>query len=391
MWTCYEAVHAVTYFTPESREALEAAGLRGFWRGYFAGRAAPLGPVAAAPVTALFFNFAPSMVGRALPDVWSRAAPQEVLRARRAGATAALRRLVGGVDVAVEEAAALAELAVAHADTAGRALAAANAALAVAHADTAAALPAGALPAADAALPANAAVPSAAANAAVPSAAANAAVPSAAALAAADTAVPSAAVLAAANAAVPSAAALAAADTAVPSAAALAAANAAVPSAAALAAANGAVPAGEAEPLARLWQAATTLREHRGDGHVAALVAAGFTGCQALVLRSALDGNSEMYQQARGWTGEQWAAARDELIGRGWLDGGGQPTATGRDAYREVEDTTDRIAAGPWRELGSERTERLAGLLQPMVYAVSAALPFPNPVGLPRPRDARPR
>jgi hypothetical protein len=381
MWTCYEAVHAVTYFTPESREALEAAGLRGFWRGYFAGRAAPLGPVAAAPVTALFFNFAPSMVGRALPDVWSRAAPQEVLRARRAGATAALRRLVEGMDAAVEETTALAELAVAHADTAGRALAAANAALAVAHADTAAALPAGALPAADAALPANAAVPSAAALAA-----ANAAVPSAAALAAADTAVPSAA----ANAAVPSAAALAAAGTAVPSAAALAAALAAA-NAAALAAANAALATGEAEPLARLWQAATTLREHRGDGHVAALVAAGFTGCQALVLRSALDGNSELYQQARGWTGEQWAAARDELIGRGWLDGGGQPTATGRDAYREVEDTTDRIAAGPWRELGSERTERLAGLLQPMVYAVSAALPFPNPVGLPRPRDARPR
>jgi hypothetical protein len=279
MWTCYEAVHAVTYFTPESREALEAAGLRGFWRGYFAGRAAPLGPVAAAPVTALFFNFAPSMVGRALPDVWSRAAPHEVLRARRAGATAALRRLLEGVDAAVEEAAALAELAVAHADTAGRALAAANAA------------------------------------------------------------------------------------------------------------ASG----GEAEPLARLWQAATTLREHRGDGHVAALVVAGLTGCQALVLRSALDGNSELYQQARGWTGEQWAAARDELIDRGWLDGGGQPTATGRDGYREVEDSTDRIAAGPWRELGTERTERLAGLLQPMVYAVSTALPFPNPVGLPRPRDARPR
>ena len=44
MWTLFEPIHAVTYFAPEARAALEEAGLRGFWRGYFAGRAAPLGP-----------------------------------------------------------------------------------------------------------------------------------------------------------------------------------------------------------------------------------------------------------------------------------------------------------------------------------------------------------
>jgi helix-turn-helix protein len=40
MWTLFEPVHAVTYFAPEARSAFEQAGLRGFWRGYFAGRAA---------------------------------------------------------------------------------------------------------------------------------------------------------------------------------------------------------------------------------------------------------------------------------------------------------------------------------------------------------------
>jgi len=44
IWTLFEPVHAVTYFAPEARSAFEDAGLRGFWRGYFAGRAAPLGP-----------------------------------------------------------------------------------------------------------------------------------------------------------------------------------------------------------------------------------------------------------------------------------------------------------------------------------------------------------
>ena len=43
MWTLFEPVHAVIYFAPEARVAFEEAGLRGFWRGYFAGRAAPLG------------------------------------------------------------------------------------------------------------------------------------------------------------------------------------------------------------------------------------------------------------------------------------------------------------------------------------------------------------
>ena len=52
LWALVEPVHDVTYFSPQSRAAFEAAGLRGFWRGYFAGRAAPLGAVAAAPVTA---------------------------------------------------------------------------------------------------------------------------------------------------------------------------------------------------------------------------------------------------------------------------------------------------------------------------------------------------
>jgi hypothetical protein len=72
-----------------------------------------------------------------------------------------------------------------------------------------------------------------------------------------------------------------------------------------LAAANAALPAPD-DALARLWQAATVLREHRGDGHFAALVTAGIDGCEALVLRCALDLRREDVQPARGWTDEQW-------------------------------------------------------------------------------------
>lgn len=134
LWALIEPVHDVTYFSPQARAAFEAAGLRGYWRGYFAGRAAPLGAVGAAPVTAIFYVFAPHMVGRALPDVWARAEPAAALDARLAGAVEALTATaaqVGVGDAALAEAADLVSAAAAGVQTVGRPLAAANAALPV--------------------------------------------------------------------------------------------------------------------------------------------------------------------------------------------------------------------------------------------------------------------
>ena len=80
---------------PRSVEAEAALGLKGFWMGYFSGRAAPMGAVGPAVVVATFFNFAPWMVERALPDAWAIASPAEVLptalRRRRPGAARAAR------------------------------------------------------------------------------------------------------------------------------------------------------------------------------------------------------------------------------------------------------------------------------------------------------------
>ncbi len=85
LWTLIEPIHAITYFAPESQQAFEDVGLRGFWRGYFGGRAAPLGAVGAGAVTALFFGFHPSFVDRAVPDVWTRCSPADALAARLDG------------------------------------------------------------------------------------------------------------------------------------------------------------------------------------------------------------------------------------------------------------------------------------------------------------------
>src|SRR6201990_176125 len=88
----FEPVHAVTYFAPEARAALDALGYRGFWMGYFAARSAPLGIVSPEVVTATFYNFAPERVAKALPSAWQIAGPDAALRARQDSAVEALRR-----------------------------------------------------------------------------------------------------------------------------------------------------------------------------------------------------------------------------------------------------------------------------------------------------------
>src|SRR5215472_14676117 len=166
MWATLETLHDVTYFAPEVRATGMALGLRGFWLTYFAFRAAPLGPVPAAPVVAMFAGFHPGTVARALPESWSRTTPRACLEARAAVSAAALSD--AGVDPeACGRAAAVLTPVAAAVDPTGRPLGAANAALDL-----------------------------------------------------------------------------------------------------------------PGDPLGRIWQLATTLREHRGDGHIAALVTEGITGLQ---------------------------------------------------------------------------------------------------------------
>jgi hypothetical protein len=124
----FEPVHAVTYFAPESRTALEGLGFRGFWMGYFAARSAPFGVVPTEVVTAAFYNFAPERVAKALPAVWEIASPADALRVRQDSAVAALRRY-GVTDDDARIAANLAAKAARTAPLDGRPLYAANLAL----------------------------------------------------------------------------------------------------------------------------------------------------------------------------------------------------------------------------------------------------------------------
>jgi hypothetical protein len=143
------------------------------------------------------------------------------------------------------------------------------------------------------------------------------------------------------------------------------------------------------EPHLRLWHAVTMVREHRGDGHVAALVSGGLDGCEAHVALAATGEvpRSEL-QPNRGWSDDDWADAQDRLRRRGLVDENGLLTREGRELRDWVEDRTDELAVAPWRSIGAEKSERLLTLLEGPVRLVldGGGVPFPNPMGLP---DAR--
>ncbi|RPF30073.1 hypothetical protein EDD96_6630 [Streptomyces sp. Ag109_G2-6] len=152
-----------------------------------------------------------------------------------------------------------------------------------------------------------------------------------------------------------------------------------------LAAANAALAWPDAPHLV-LWQAATILREHRGDGHVAALLAAGLDPVEALVSFAAVGAAPEETFQSRQWSAPHWAAARERLVERGLLEPHGPATATaaGHALRAQVERRTDELAAGPCEALGSESLTRLAALLGDFWVAVigSGLLPMTTTLGI---------
>ncbi|WP_433790427.1 SCO6745 family protein [Actinoplanes sp. CA-252034] len=261
-WRVTEPLHAMIYFVPEAPERYAAFGIRPM-DGYFGSRGAAFGPVGPGIVAATFYNFNPARVARALPAVWSKASPEQLLAARLDAADAALTRglgveVVNGPEVA--EAAALARRAAEKAVTLphGRPLFAAHAAL----------------PWPD-------------------------------------------------------------------------------------------------RPHLVLFHAQTLLREFRGDGHVAALLANGISGLDAIVMYEASGASpAGLLRTTRGWSAEQWAEAEDDLRRSGLMDADGKLTEAGVALRAHVEDRTDQVAEVAYRAIGEDGCRRLAELTRPLSRTV---------------------
>ena len=151
----------------------------------------------------------------------------------------------------------------------------------------------------------------------------------------------------------------------------------------ALFAANGAL-AWPSEPLDVLWHAATLLREHRGDGHVAVLTSLGLRGRECNVLQQA-GGNvpRQMIERARDYDEAEWTAVVLRLADRGLLTTDGELTDAGRDLRQELEDRTDAVALCAYDALDDAALARLIELLTPLARAVVAAgdIPAATPMG----------
>jgi Helix-turn-helix family len=271
----FEPVHGVTYFAPAARAALDGLGYRGFWMGYFAARSAPLGAASPEVVTAIFYNFAPERVAKALPAAWQIAGPEAALQARRDSAVAALRRYGLAPDENVTVAAELAGKAAREAPVDGRPLFAANLAL----------------PWPD-------------------------------------------------------------------------------------------------DLLAALWHATTLLREHRGDGHVAVLAAAGISGRESNVLHAAAGGVPREYiARTRDYDEAAWRRHEQRLAEWGLLDDDGSLTAAGRELKDHIEATTNALALSALDTLGDDEVESLFKALTPITRAVVAGGDVPDLTPLALRRD----
>ncbi|MFI6332839.1 MarR family winged helix-turn-helix transcriptional regulator [Micromonospora chersina] len=262
MFELVEPIATVT-FSEVPNEAFLALGMRNYWDGYFAGRAAPLGLAPAEVVHAVFYNFADGEVARHIPWVWGKTTPQEAIAVRERGSTAALRQRIGQLadSPGLARAADLATRAAASAPTEGRPLYAGLRALDV-----------------------------------------------------------------------------------------------------------------PAEPVARLWHATTLLREHRGDGHNAALLAHGIGGTEAHVLLAlSLGMRAEEFGRIHHLPKAQLAGVVDGLRRRGLVDAAGGFTEAGRQTKERIEALTDELAAPAYDVLTADELDELIAGLEPIAAAAQEA------------------
>jgi hypothetical protein len=116
------------------------------------------------------------------------------------------------------------------------------------------------------------------------------------------------------------------------------------------------------DPMGQLWHACSIMREHRGDGHLAACAAADVNGLEANLLTEAAVGWEPFaYAGSRAWSPEAMQAATDSLAARG-LMAGGALTAAGATLRDEIEAATDRSVARAIAAAGPDLTAAIAQL-----------------------------
>ncbi|NNE75080.1 MAG: hypothetical protein HKN26_15545 [Acidimicrobiales bacterium] len=133
------------------------------------------------------------------------------------------------------------------------------------------------------------------------------------------------------------------------------------------------------EPLARLWQLVTTIREWRGDVHVAALVSEPLHPIEALILHAATGQVPVAALRAtRGWSDDDWDAKVAGLADRGLVNADASFTPAGEATRAAIEDRTNAACVALVDAVGADGADRLFNLLKPWQAGLLASGIFPG-------------
>lgn len=138
------------------------------------------------------------------------------------------------------------------------------------------------------------------------------------------------------------------------------------------------------ERFEALWHGVNTMREFRGDGHLAVLLTHELTGLQAQVLQAGIKGIAKPEEsfmvRGHGWKPEEYQAAAISLHERGLTGADGSISDAGRKMRGMIEQETDHLALGPFLAVGEERSEAMLDILEPLARHVLEAGGLPGPV-----------
>jgi hypothetical protein len=130
--------------------------------------------------------------------------------------------------------------------------------------------------------------------------------------------------------------------------------------------------------VVRLFHAGSLLREHRGDGHITALMSEGIGGVEAHVLYAlAMDMPAEKFGRVHHLPAAQLGAVIDGMRARGIIGDDGWLSEHGRDVRQRVESLTDDLAAQPYECLEPHELDELTTLLEPLAALLIDAQDMP--------------
>src|SRR3954452_3108507 len=126
--------------------------------------------------------------------------------------------------------------------------------------------------------------------------------------------------------------------------------------------------------VVRMFHAASLLREHRGDGHIVALMTEGIGRLEAHALFAlGMDMPAEKFGRIHHLPPAQLAAVTDGMRARGLIGDDGWLSERGRDVQQRVEELTDDLAARPYESLEPDELDELISILEPLAALLVAA------------------